>query len=86
MQEKAKGAGHGGMDFIEDYRLVNNLRRGWYPDMDVYDAATWSAVVGLSVKSVANKSRSVDFPDFTRGKWKTNAPIPIFDADQPSHA
>jgi predicted dehydrogenase len=83
MQEKAKGAGHGGMDFIEDYRLVNALRRGWYPDLDVYDAATWSAVVDLSVKSVAGRSRPVDFPDFTRGKWKTAQPIPIFDADQP---
>jgi hypothetical protein len=86
MEGRAKGAGHGGMDFIEDFRLINNLRHGWYPDMDVYDAATWSAVVGLSVKSVANRSRPVDFPDFTRGKWKTNPPIPIFDADQPSHA
>ncbi len=80
MQERAKGAGHGGMDFIEDYRLINALRNGLYPDMDVYDAATWSAPVELSARSVANRSAPVDFPDFTRGRWKTAQPIPIFDA------
>jgi len=73
--EQAAGAGHGGMDFLEDFRLVDALRKGRYPDMDVYDAAAWSAVSELSERSVANRSRPADFPDFTRGKWKTNAPI-----------
>ena len=77
--EKAKGAGHGGMDFLEDYRLINALRTGTYPDMDVYDAAAWSAVSELSERSVADRSRPVDFPDFTRSLWKTNAPIFICD-------
>ena len=36
--EKAEGAGHGGMDFIEDYRLIKCLREG-LPDMNVCDAA-----------------------------------------------
>ena len=63
------------MDYLEDYRLVDALRSGRYPDMDVYDAAAWSAVSELSERSVADRSRPVDFPDFTRGKWKTNAPI-----------
>lgn len=79
MQDRAKGAGHGGMDFIEDYRLIQSLRKGHYPDMDVYDAATWSVVCDLTERSVANKSRPVDFPDFTRGRWKTNAPVGIFE-------
>jgi predicted dehydrogenase len=78
--ERAKGTGHGGMDFIEDYRMINALRKGLYPDMDVYDAATWSAPVGLSERSVAHRSRPVNFPDFTRGRWKTAQPIPIFEA------
>ena len=45
--------------------------------MDVYDAASWSAVTALSEKSIAGKSIPVDFPDFTRGKWKERPPIEI---------
>jgi predicted dehydrogenase len=75
--EIAKGAGHGGMDFIEDYRLIKNLREGQPTDFNVYDAAAISAVVGLSVQSVNRKSAPVDFPDFTRGRWKTQPPLPI---------
>ena len=41
----AQGAGHGGMDFIEDYRLIKCLREGQPTDMNVYDAAALSAVV-----------------------------------------
>jgi predicted dehydrogenase len=69
--------GHGGMDFIMDYRLIHCLKKGLPLDMDVYDAATWSAVSGLSEISVANRSKSVDFPDFSRGKWKTMEPLGI---------
>ncbi len=79
MQERAKGAGHGGMDFIEDYRLIQCLRKGMPMDMDVYDAAAWSAVSQLSERSIAKKSRTMDFPDFTRGKWKTNQPLGIIE-------
>lgn len=74
MQGRAKGAGHGGMDFIEDFRLMECLRAGEPLDMDVYDAATWSVLAGLTEKSVAHRSQSVDFPDFTRGRWKTARP------------
>ena len=76
---KSTDAGHGGMDYLEDYRLVRALRLGVYPDMDVYDAAAWSAVSELSEQSVANRSRPVDFPDFTRGAWKTSPPIFVTD-------
>jgi predicted dehydrogenase len=74
---QAQGAGHGGMDFIEDYRLIKCLREGLPTDMDVYDAAALSAVVGLSCQSVARRSQPVAFPDFTRGRWRTRAPLPI---------
>ncbi len=67
--------GHGGMDFIMDWRLIDNLRNGLPLDQDVYDAALWSAVAPLSEKSVANRSRSMDIPDFTKGAWKTNQPV-----------
>lgn len=70
MREKAKGAGHGGMDFIEDYRLIQALRKGIEPDIDVYDSVAWSAIIPLSEKSVALKGQPVKFPDFTRGMWK----------------
>ena len=62
--------GHGGMDFIMDYRLVYCLHRGLPLDMDVYDAAEWSCIVGLSEQSVLAGSRPVEIPDFTRGAWK----------------
>lgn len=64
-------------DFLEDSRLIQALQTGVAPDFDVYDAATWSVVTALSEKSVADRSRPVDFPDFTKGKWKTNPPVRI---------
>jgi hypothetical protein len=75
--EQAQGAGHGGMDFIEDYRLIKCLREGLPTDMNVYDAAALSSVVGLSVASNAERARTVDVPDFTRGKWQTTPPLGI---------
>lgn len=69
--------GHGGMDFIMDWRLIDCLKNGLPLDQDVYDAAAWSSVFALSQKSVAAKSRSVDVPDFTRGAWQTNKPVDL---------
>lgn len=69
--------GHGGMDFMMDWRLIDCLRNGLALDMDVYDAASWSAIAPLSEWSVANQSARVDVPDFTRGGWKMNAPHDI---------
>ncbi len=77
---KGEGRGHGGMDYIEDYRLIQSLLKGEPLDQDVYDAAAWSAMVGASCESVAHKSRAIDIPDFTRGKWKTNPPLGIITA------
>jgi len=79
MVDKSKGAGHGGMDFIEDYRLIQCLRTGQPMDQDVYDAASWSVVTSLTERSVANRSQTVDFPDFTRGAWKTRPPLGIIE-------
>ena len=77
IEEQSKGAGHGGMDYIEDYRLIQCLREGKPTDMNVYDAASLSAVVDLSVMSTASRSRTVDFPDFTRNRWRTNPKLEI---------
>ncbi len=76
---KGEGRGHGGMDYIEDYRLIESLHKGEPLDQDVYDAAAWSSMVGASCRSVAEKGRPVAIPDFTRGKWKTNPPLGIIE-------
>ncbi len=69
--------GHGGMDFMMDWRLIDCLRNGIPLDQDVYDAALWSVIGPLSEWSVANKSNSIDIPDFTNGKWETNEPVDV---------
>lgn len=77
LESASAGAGHGGMDFIEDYRLINALLKGIEPDMDVYDAAALSVVCELSELSIAANGRPIEFPDFTRGRWKTYRELPI---------
>ncbi|MEQ1675206.1 MAG: Gfo/Idh/MocA family oxidoreductase [Chitinophagaceae bacterium] len=67
--------GHGGMDFIMDWRLIDCLRNGLPLDQDVYDAASWSCITPLSERSVSKRSKTVDIPDFTRGAWQTNNPV-----------
>jgi predicted dehydrogenase len=64
-----KMGGHGGMDYIMNYRLMDCLKRGLQPDIDVYDTAAWSAPTPLSEVSVAQNGAPQKFPDFTRGKW-----------------
>lgn len=61
--------GHGGMDFVMDYRLVYCLRNGLPLDMDVYDAAEWSCVGELGAVSMFHGNMPVEVPDFTRGDW-----------------
>ncbi|GLU52774.1 Gfo/Idh/MocA family protein [Dyadobacter frigoris] len=72
-----KVGGHGGMDFLMDWRLIDCLRNGLPLDQDVYDAASWSVIFPLTQWSVANRSNSIDIPDFTSGAWKTNQPVDI---------
>jgi len=61
--------GHGGMDFIMDYRLIYCLRNGLPLDQDVYDAAEWSCLGELTRVSIENGNKPVEMPDFTRGDW-----------------
>jgi predicted dehydrogenase len=71
IEEKAKQVGgHGGMDYIMDYRLIYCLQNGLPLDMDVYDLAEWSCLVPLTEISLDNNSAPVEIPDFTRGGWK----------------
>ncbi|MBP8790538.1 MAG: acetylgalactosaminidase, partial [Breznakibacter sp.] len=70
LEEKAKKVGgHGGMDFIMDYRLIYCLQNGLPLDMDVYDLAEWSCLAPLTAISLENNSAPVAVPDFTRGGW-----------------
>ena len=70
IEKKAKEVGgHGGMDFIMDYRLIYCLKHGLPLDQDVYDAAEWSSLVELTEVSINHGSMPVVMPDFTRGEW-----------------
>ncbi len=70
LEETAKRVGgHGGMDFIMDYRLIYCLRNGLPLDMDVYDLAEWCCLTELTGISIRNGSAPVEVPDFTRGEW-----------------
>ncbi|KFC57605.1 glycosyl hydrolase family 109 [Flavobacterium gilvum] len=70
IEEQAKKVGgHGGMDFIMDYRLIHCLQNGLPLDMDVYDLAEWCCLAQLTETSLNNNSAPVEIPDFTRGGW-----------------
>ena len=68
-QKAQEVGGHGGMDYIMDYRLIYCLTHGLPLDQDVYDAAEWSAIVELSKISVNKGSKPLEVPDFTKGNW-----------------
>jgi predicted dehydrogenase len=72
-----KIGGHGGMDFLMDWRLIDCLRNGLPVDINVYDAAAWSVIAPLSEWSVSNHSAPIDIPDFTSGAWEQNVPHDI---------
>lgn len=78
--EAARHGGHGGSDYITVYEFVKAVRNRAQTPQDVYDAATWSAIVPLSIASVAQGGALVEFPDFTQGKWRSNAPVGIYGA------
>ncbi len=77
LAERAKGGGHGGMDYVMSWRLLDCLRQGITPDSVVYDAAAWSSLIETSLRSVATGSMPVHIPDFTRGLWQTLQPLAI---------
>ena len=70
----AEGAGHGGMDFFVIHAFIESVKRKVATPMDVYDAAAWSAITPLSEQSIQLGNQSVEFPDFTNGKWMNRKP------------
>ena len=77
LNSSTKNSGHGGMDGIMMYRIVQCLQQGLPLDQNIYEGALWSAVGPLSAASVESDGMPHDFPDFTRGNWKTTAPLEI---------
>ena len=71
----AKGAGHGGIDFFIMRAFIESIKNNVPPPLDVYDAVSMSVISPLSEKSIKKGSRPIQFPDFTKGKWKNNKPI-----------
>lgn len=65
----AEGAGHGGMDWYVFNAFIESAKQKVQPPMDVYDAVSWSAITPLSESSIRLGGESVEFPDFTNGKW-----------------
>ncbi len=76
-----KVGGHGGMDLIMDLRWAYCLQNGLPLDTDVYDLATYSSIVELSERSVNAGGAAIDFPDYTRGGWRTAAPFTVDEID-----
>ena len=77
LNSSTKNSGHGGMDGIMMYRIVECLQKGIPLDQNVYEGAFWSAVAPLSAASVNQDGMPQDFPDFTRGDWVKTPPLSI---------
>lgn len=71
----AQGAGHGGMDFFVIHAFIEAVKRNAPTPLDVYDAAAWSAITPLSEQSIEMGNETIDFPDFTSGKWMSRKPV-----------
>jgi predicted dehydrogenase len=76
--DAAQSGGHEGAEYLMFHDFLKAVRSKAPAPQNVYDAATWSAVVGLSIESVARGGRLVEFPDFTRGRWKKTPPLPVY--------
>ncbi|MGB1044452.1 MAG: Gfo/Idh/MocA family protein [Flavobacteriaceae bacterium] len=77
LNESTKNSGHGGMDGIMIYRIVECLQNGLALDQNVYEGCLWSAVSPLSEMSVLNGGAPQIFPDFTRGDSVQTNPLSI---------
>ena len=72
-----KMGGHGGMDFMMRYRIIECLRKGEPLDQNMYEGCFWSAVTPLSARSIEDGGAPQRFPDFTRENWKLTNPLSI---------
>ncbi|MBI2283331.1 MAG: Gfo/Idh/MocA family oxidoreductase [Bacteroidetes bacterium] len=79
--KETAGAGHGGMDFFVIHAFVESIKRQTATPLDVYDAATWSAITPLSERSIELGNQTIEFPDFTGGQWMYRKPVFALGAD-----
>ena len=77
LNNKTKDSGHGGMDGIMMYRIVECLQNGTPLDQNLYEGCAWSALIELTSNSVNNNGEPQEFPDFTRGNWVNTKPFDI---------
>ena len=77
LNNKTKDSGHGGMDGIMMYRIVECLQNGTPLDQNLYEGCAWSALIELTSNSVNNNGEPQEFPDFTRGNWVKTKPFDI---------
>ena len=75
--EAAEGQGHGGADYVTLYKFIQAVGNRTAPEVDVYDTATWSVIMPLSIASVSQGSAPIQFPDFTKGTWKSRSPLQV---------
>jgi hypothetical protein len=76
--QEAQVSGHGGMDFYVIHMFIESAKKKTAPQMDVYDAAAWSAITPLSEVSIEKGNETVEFPDFTGGQWMYRKPVFAF--------
>lgn len=67
---KVNHAMHDGMDTLTTLAMIESFRLKGTTPIDVYDAVTWMAVTALSEQSIKENGKTMEFPDFTNGKWK----------------
>ncbi len=70
-EKNAEGAGHGGMDWFVFNAFIQAVKQQKQTPIDVYDSVTMSVIAPLSTQSLKEGNKTLDFPDFTKGKWKT---------------
>jgi hypothetical protein len=78
--DSAAGAGHGGMDYFVIHAFVEAVKAEAPMPIDIYDAVAWSAITPLSEQSINEGFKTLEFPDFTKGLWRSRKPIFAFDA------
>ncbi len=66
--------GHGGADGIMFAQFLNAVRYKRPMPLSLYDGVLMAAIGPLSEMSIAQGSKAIKVPDFTRGKWKTRKP------------
>jgi predicted dehydrogenase len=59
---------------LRRHAFVEALKARAPMPIDIYDAIAWSAITPLSEQSIAEGFQTLEFPDFTNGRWQTRKP------------